>query len=380
MEKTRGRLNSVTRKLLALALTLALAAGFIPSASAATLLDSLFRPGPGPGKYTAYKVEVQSAPLINVVTYDPNDGVGNPVTVTENRGDEHEVVRQDYTKAGHGFNGWNTKADGDGISYEVGETFIVTGDVTLYAQWKPIIYYTITYNPFGGVGNIVEDKVISGAEYKVVSQNYTKAGYSFDGWNTDASGMGIKYSVGSTIPSVTRDITLFAAWRISPIPTYAVTYDPNGGDGQIFPPSYHSAGAFHQVLNRGYTKEGHAFVNYNTSKDGTGTPHEIGAYFTVTGNVTLYAQWVPVYKVTYHANGGYGGIDPESGERITVVVVEEKEGATHSVRERRLFFKPDYSFDGWCTADNGLGTWYTPGAPITITGDIALYAQWFDED
>ena len=33
------------------------------------------------------------------------------------------------------FIGWNTSADGTGISYNAGEKITITGDVSLYAQW-----------------------------------------------------------------------------------------------------------------------------------------------------------------------------------------------------------------------------------------------------
>lgn len=36
------------------------------------------------------------------------------------------------------FNGWNTKANGSGKSYTAGKTFKITGNVTLYAQWKTV--------------------------------------------------------------------------------------------------------------------------------------------------------------------------------------------------------------------------------------------------
>jgi uncharacterized repeat protein (TIGR02543 family) len=40
------------------------------------------------------------------------------------------------TYEGKTFTGWNTKADGTGASYAAGSSLTVTGDVTLYAQWK----------------------------------------------------------------------------------------------------------------------------------------------------------------------------------------------------------------------------------------------------
>lgn len=39
--------------------------------------------------------------------------------------------------AGYEFRGWNTAADGSGTFYAVGQVFVPSSDVTLYAQWAP---------------------------------------------------------------------------------------------------------------------------------------------------------------------------------------------------------------------------------------------------
>lgn len=46
-------------------------------------------------------------------------------------------------RAGYAFEGWNTEADGTGTSYKEGELITIAGDVTLYAQWKFALTYTI---------------------------------------------------------------------------------------------------------------------------------------------------------------------------------------------------------------------------------------------
>jgi uncharacterized repeat protein (TIGR02543 family) len=40
------------------------------------------------------------------------------------------------------------------------------------------------------------------------------------------------------------------------------------------------------------------------------------------------------------------------------------------------FTRTGYGFAGWNTAANGSGTAYANGATVTLTGDLALYAQW----
>ena len=57
--------------------------------------------------------------------------------------------------------------------------------------------------------------------------------------------------------------------------------------------------------------------------DGSGTSYQAGNNLTVTGDVTLYAQWTPLptFSVTYNPNGGTGGTtdaDITSGTQYTV--------------------------------------------------------------
>ena len=74
------------------------------------------------------------------VTYDDNDATsgtapaaqedqpyGTTITVASNSG---SLVKTGYT-----FVGWNTEDDGTGTYYAVGSKFIITDDITLYAQW-----------------------------------------------------------------------------------------------------------------------------------------------------------------------------------------------------------------------------------------------------
>lgn len=74
------------------------------------------------------------------------------------------------------------------------------------------------------------------------------------------------------------------------------------------------------------------------------------------------------HKVVYDANGGSGSqADANSPyyPNDTVVVLNQG-GITRS----------GYTFKGWNTSGDGSGTSYAPGANVTITADIYLYAQW----
>ena len=74
------------------------------------------------------------------VTYHANGGTGTLVDPDspyfENSGWTPLAPSSAITKAYSHFEGWNTKPDGSGTSYAVGQNYFITGDVDLYAQWS----------------------------------------------------------------------------------------------------------------------------------------------------------------------------------------------------------------------------------------------------
>ncbi len=71
-----------------------------------------------------------------------------------------------------------------------------------------------------------------------------------------------------------------------------LTYDGNGGTGQ--PPASQTLanGAVAIVAPaQGLTKDGHTFIGWNTSADGSGKDYDTGDRFPIYADTTLYAQW-----------------------------------------------------------------------------------------
>lgn len=81
------------------------------------------------------------------VKYDANGGTG---TVNDNTeylsGTKVTVMDGDgLKKDGYDFTSWNTEANGNGTTYQKGDEFEITGNTTLYAQWK-VKEYPFTVN------------------------------------------------------------------------------------------------------------------------------------------------------------------------------------------------------------------------------------------
>ncbi|WP_162848546.1 InlB B-repeat-containing protein [Paenibacillus nanensis] len=88
-----------------------------------------------------------------LVTYDGNGNSGGSVPTDNNAYELGATVTVagnsgQLTKSGRTFAGWNTAADGSGMNYAVGSTFVMPADdITLYAKW------TLQTDPGGGTGN-----------------------------------------------------------------------------------------------------------------------------------------------------------------------------------------------------------------------------------
>lgn len=77
-----------------------------------------------------------------------------------------------------------------------------------------------------------------------------------------------------------------------------------------------------------------------------------------------------IFAVVYNPNGGTGGgadFNLASGSTYTI---KSPEGIGVS--------NPGFPFLGWNTLPDGGGTAYSAGQTITITGNLTLYARWFE--
>ena len=217
----------------------------------------------------------------------------------------------DYT-----FGGWNSAANGTGISYPVGSNVTMpgAGTVTLYAQWiNPVTTYTLTYN--AGTGGSGTAPIGSPTNYSSNSTatilgntgSFSNGSLVFYSWNTAANGSGTSFSTGSNLTMI-ANTTLYAQW-VSNISPYTVTYDANGATGGSVPatPTNYPSGVEVPILGQGsLNKLGYAFLGWNGSPTGAGSSYAPG-YTFISKTETLYALWAPGSTIKNCGGGGTGG-------------------------------------------------------------------------
>lgn len=118
-----------------------------------------------------------------------------------------------------------------------------------------------------------------------------------------------------------------------------------------------------QNLPTNPTRPGYIFQNWNTAADGSGTQFILTT--PVTADITVYAQWLLGFTVTFNSNGGPAAVPPT----MTVVSPATTVSTLPTLPPREFF-----EFIEWNTLANGEGTEFTDETPVTA--DIIVYAIW----
>ncbi|MEY2693796.1 MAG: hypothetical protein RL142_144 [Actinomycetota bacterium] len=227
--------------------------------------------------------------------------------------------------------------------------------------------YTITYDGNTSTGGTVPAVTTGNGSVSLRTNSGTlvKTGYTFGGWNTQADGQGTHYATGASF-NLAADVTLYAEWTLN---SYTVTYNGNNSTSGSVPAVTTGNGS---VTLRGNTgtlvKTGYTLTGWNTNSAGTGAHFDLADDYTLSADVTLYAEWtLNTYTITYDGNTSTGG---------TVPSVTTGNGSVSIRTNSGTLVKTGYTFNGWNTQANGQGTHYAVGATYNLSADVTLYAEW----
>ena len=264
--------------------------------------------------------------------------------------------------------------------------------------------FTVAFNGNGATsGTMASQTIAPGKKVALTANKFARTGFTFAGWSTEPNGAGSTYANKETVENPGAEtaivLNLYAIWT----PTeYTITYHMGGGinnplntdcpsadakvrygkkaDGTL----YYTAGTATFKLEAplreswpvGYQFEG--FYRENTYKTRIAAINR-----GTTGNIDLYAKWVPYsYTVSFDGNGATSGaMDSEAfSYGITKAVTANK------------FKKTGNVFMGWALskvqADAGIATIADKAvvderafelAPRNnVSGKATLYAVWRD--
>ena len=309
------------------------------------------------------------------INYDPNPPTGRTpggqgtANWTGHTGDTQAIGANGWTVDGYTFIGWNTSADGKGTAYAPGTTWTANGTLTLYAQWTPG-QAGLTYDGNGATGGKTDPQPGKTDEKINVRDNgFTRDGYMFVTWNTQADCKGKAVDPGDEW-TLQGSGTLYACWAGT---AQTLAYHGNGATGGNTASQSGKTGDELTTNANGFTRDGYTFVRWDTAKDGSGTAYGEGkngvSQYTMkpAGN-DLYAIWKAnpasiVYRNGYpNTTGSTPDTTGSTGDTVTV--------------SQNGFDRPGYTFTGWSTSKRGDPS-LNPGDKHTLEpGTTTVWAQW----
>ena len=324
-------------------------------------------PVPWSGNFGAYL-------QLYTLTYDANKGSGTaPSQVTQHIGTSVSVEYHNFlSRVGYTFSGWNTAANKEGRGYNYRDTFNFLDNTTLYAVWTPNPY-RVYYNANGGTGSTASSRHTYDEAKSLTPNGFTKTGYTFAGWATQAGGT-VAYTNGQSVTNLSSTdgatIMLYAIWRPN---SYTVEYDANRGSGSTAPSS-HTYDDAKTLTANGFTRVGYTFAGWATSAGGAAVYEDEKSVSNLASGdgavVTLYAAWTPhTYTVNYDANGGAGSTAPSSHTYDAAKTLTANG-----------FTRLGYSFAGWASSVDGTAEYTDKMSVSNLASEngttVTLYATW----
>ncbi len=306
-------------------------------------------------------------------------GNGATAGTTENQTVAHSTPTplnaNGFVRTGYSFAGWKA---GDGTPYANGASIAANGNVTLTAQWtgNP---YSVSFNGNGSTAGSMHDTDLAyGTAGNLPPNGFSRAGYTFAGWNTAADGTGTPYVDQAQANGLTTvyngTVQLYAQWTAN---TYAVQFNRNGGDsGTMAPQSFTYDAADTALSGNQFLRSGYVFAGWNSAVDGSGTAYGEkepvrNLIADANGVVQLYAQWkAGSFTVNFNSGSGIGDMSPQTFQT----------GDTTALKTN-AFTRSGYTFTGWNTETGGGGKGYTAHSTVNTLDlggqdNITLYAQW----
>lgn len=309
------------------------------------------------------------------IRYNPNPpagktagGQGTP-NWDGHTGDTPTIGQNGWTIDGYTFAGWATSPDGSGARYAPGARWTANGTLTLYAQWTPG-QAGLTYDGNGATGGKTDPQTGKTDEKINVRDNgFTRDGYTFVTWNTqaDCKGNAVKPNSEWTLRGSS---TLYACWAGT---AQTLAYHGNGATGGNTAAQSGKTGDELTTNANGFTRDGYTFVRWDTAKDGSGTAYGEGKngvsqYVMKPAGNDLYAIWKANPATIQYRNdwpnttGSTPDTTGNTGDTVTI--------------SQNSFDRPGYTFTGWSTSKRGDPS-LQPGDKHTLEPrTTTVWAQW----
>lgn len=264
----------------------------------------------GVGRYTMKPAgndlyAIWQANPANIRYRDDWGATGSTPDTTGVTGQDVTIARNGFTRPGYTFTGW-ARDRRTNPSLQPGVRYTLTpGTTTLWAQWKADPAHLIYNSNSGSTSQTRRTDGVVDQTLTVIANPFTRTGYTFTGWNTQADGRGKAYAAGNGFRLVAdpksnpvNTSVLYAQWRINRV---TLKFDPNGGTGgypditaDAFTTVTIPADAKEPKVQRpGFRFTGWAMKPTPGAGDTILSPGKGTVSMPDRGSITVYAQWAP---------------------------------------------------------------------------------------
>ena len=250
---------------------------------------------------------------------DDYGATGSTPDTTGVTGQNVTIARNGFTRPGYTFTGWARDRRTNPSLQPGGRYTLTPGTTTLWAQWKADPAHLIYNSNSGSTSQTRRTDGVVDQTLTVIANPFTRSGYTFTGWNTQADGRGKAYAAGNGFRLVAdaksnpvNTTVLYAQWRINRV---ALKFDPNGGTGgypditvDAFTTVTIPADAKEPKVQRpGFRFTGWAMKPTPGNGDTILGPGKGTVTMPDQGSITVYAQWAPA-MTTLPFTGGHAQV------------------------------------------------------------------------
>lgn len=236
---------------------------------------------------------------------DDYGATGSTPDTTGVTGQDVTIARNGFTRPGYTFTGWARDRRTNPSLQPGGRYTLTPGTTTLWAQWKADPAHLIYNANTGSTSQTRRTDGVVDQTLTVIANPFTRTGYTFTGWNTQADGRGRAYAAGNGFRLVAdpksnpvNTSVLYAQWRINRV---TLKFDPNGGTGgypditvDAFTTVTIPADAKEPKVQRpGFRFTGWAMKPTPGAGDTILGPGKGTVSMPDRGSITVYAQWAP---------------------------------------------------------------------------------------
>ena len=306
------------------------------------------------------------------IRYHANGGTGT-MADTEAVYDTSVTLRANsFERIGYTFIGWSASPTGSKVYNDLDSVKNLTaasGEViTLYAVWSLNSYLVIyDYQTNGGGSASVTEKMVGYGSDIDLSVAAVKEGYTFVGWNTDASATTKLTSLTMT----TEPVMLFAIFQKTITVIFVEMGDAGTVTNSVSKTVYNNTKyadflmeektSWSSWKNAGWTNE--------TAADADALVSTAGTYRT-DKSITLYALYTSDVTVSYDTNGSHATYESQTKPRYYNASGNSMYPAFTIAKAPKL---SGNSFVNWIGKS---GTEYVPETNAVIEESVCLTAKW----